>query len=369
MKAQAYDAIIIGAGLMGASTAAALAKTKSVLLLDSHKKFHALGSSHGHARMIRSLASEAKVFPETAAASWQAMKAMEEIPGSVLREMPAVFIIEAASQAHRQLLKQVTDIRTANQINQDYGFRMAANELAFIDRKAGIFDPAGVLTRLYNTIEQNGGTISFETEATNWTDAADGVTVTIRGDHSILRATQLVIATGAWTPGLSQALAGEMILQRIPVYYFDFPAGMKDVIALTFTKDGRVDMYAMPERRPTGETFLKVGFHSGRTFKDPDSVPRHVEDSEKKEARLRLEDRLARNLNDPAAEVCLYAMTKKDLPLVGPLPGTRNTYLSTYGGGNCAKHAIALGKALSDLMQSKPPSHDLSEFSPASTNS
>ncbi len=81
-------------------------------------------------------------------------------------------------------------------------------------------------------------------------------------------------------------------------------------------------MYAALERRPGGKKFLKVGFHSGQAFGDPDSVPRHVENSEKKEARLRMEDRLARNLSDPAAEVCLYAMTKgKDIPLVGPVPG------------------------------------------------
>jgi glycine/D-amino acid oxidase-like deaminating enzyme len=199
------------------------------------------------------------------------------------------------------------------------------------------------------------------------------VTVTVRGDHPILRASQLVIATGGWTARIAgsgnltedvaQALAGSMLLQRIPVYYFDYPAGMKDVIPVTFTKEGRVDMYAMPERRPGGGTLLKVGFHSGRVYTDPDSVPRDVEDSEKKEARKCMEDRLARRLSDPVAEVCLYAMTKEDIPLVGPVPGTRNTFVSTYGGGNCAKHAIALGKALSDLMQGLPPSHDLSEFS------
>ncbi len=197
MKTAGYDAIIIGAGLMGASAAAALAKAaKSVLLLDSHEKFHALGSSHGHARMIRSLASEANVFPETAAASWQAMQAMEHASGSILREMPAVFIVETDSQAHQALLKELTDraaaldIRTAGEINREYGFRTAANELAFIDRMAGIFDPAAVLMHLYNTIEHYGGTISFETEVTHWTDMSDGVTATIRGDHPVLRASR-----------------------------------------------------------------------------------------------------------------------------------------------------------------------------------
>lgn len=383
MKASGYDAIIVGAGLMGASAAAALAKAgKSVLVLDSHEKFHALGSSHGHARIIRSLASEAKVFPGTANASWQAIRAMEKSSGSILREMPAVFIVEASSQAHQDLLKEVTeregeekrpalDIRTAGQINREYGFRMDANEVAFIDKKAGIFDPAAVLAHLYDAIESHGGVISFETEVVNWTDETDGVTVTIRGDHPVLRASQLVLATGAWTAQiaglgnldreLAQALAGAMILQRIPVYYFEYPADMKEVIPITFTKEGRVEMYAMPERHPGRGTLLKAGFHYGDAFPNPDSVPRIVEESEKKEARIFMEDRLARNLTLLSAEVCLYAMTEKDIPLVGPMPGTRNTFVSTYAGGNCAKHAVALGDALSHLMQSP---HDLREFSP-----
>jgi sarcosine oxidase len=164
MISTSFDVIVIGAGLMGASTAAALVKSgKTVLVFDSHPKFHELGSSHGHARIIRSLASEAKIFPQTAKASWRAIEAMESAQGSLIQKMPAVFIVKADSRAHKDLKEEVRerktplDVRTGEQIVSDYGWHMASDELAFIDSDAGVFDPAGVLAHLYNAIEAASG--------------------------------------------------------------------------------------------------------------------------------------------------------------------------------------------------------------------
>jgi len=90
MNEQTYDAIVVGAGLMGASVAAA------------HEPGHELGSSHGHSRVTRKLSSEARVFPETAEASLRIMLEMEKRPGvgEIVRKMPAVFIMKKGSPGH-----------------------------------------------------------------------------------------------------------------------------------------------------------------------------------------------------------------------------------------------------------------------------
>jgi hypothetical protein len=56
--------------------------------------------------------------------------------------------------------------------------------------------------------------------------------------------------------------------------------------------------------------------------------------------------------------------------VVGRVPGTKNVFISSYGGGNCAKHAIALGAALSDLMcDPECAPSTLQEFDPAEAGS
>jgi hypothetical protein len=71
--------------------------------------------------------------------------------------------------------------------------------------------------------------------------------------------------------------------------------------------------------------------------------------------------------------VCLYAMpphgsdaqgSYSEAPLIGALPKTPHVYLAAYGGGICAKHALAIGEALSRLLQGEPMNGELADFDP-----
>nr|XP_026694925.1 peroxisomal sarcosine oxidase-like [Ciona intestinalis] len=51
-----YDAIVVGAGVIGSWTALHLAKKgRKVLLLEQYQRSHTRGSSHGQSRIIRKL--------------------------------------------------------------------------------------------------------------------------------------------------------------------------------------------------------------------------------------------------------------------------------------------------------------------------
>ena len=355
---------------MGASVAAALVKLgKTVVVLDAGKRGHDAGSSHGHARVMRTLSSEARIFPETAEASLKMMQRMETKACQIVRKMPAVFIMKTDSRGYRDLRGSGVEELTAVRVRKQYGVHMASDEVGLVDNGAAVFDPDMVLKRFYEVIGNAGEPVRFNCQVVKWRHDADSVTVTTGNDAS-LHAKQLVMATGGWTPELvrlgdldpdvAHSLGDSMSLLRVPVYFFRYPADMPDVIPITLLSNGEIDMYAMPEYRPGGRKLLKVGFHRGDRIEHPSSVDPTGED-EKRHAKRYMEDRLSRKLGPCNATVCLYAKTKSDLPLVGRVPKTKNVFVSTYGGGNCAKHAPALGDALSYLMQSP---HDLSEFSP-----
>jgi glycine/D-amino acid oxidase-like deaminating enzyme len=61
-------------------------------------------------------------------------------------------------------------------------------------------------------------------------------------------------------------------------------------------------------------------------------------------------------VNLTGTDVCLYASAKdKDVPLVGLLPSTGNVFLATFGAGDSAKHAVAMGQMLSRMMGGQKP--------------
>lgn len=147
----------------------------------------------------------------------------------------------------------------------------------------------------------------------------------------------------------------------IGLFYFEYPSSItQEMIPVTLKDDGKLEMYAMPDRSGA-QKLLKVGFHQGRNpVPIPAEVP-EITEQEKLDARKYMEARLGCRLNLSRTELCLYAMREEDKPVVGLVPGTKNVFVASYGGGNCAKHALALGQVLSNLMCSLAV---LDEFTP-----
>src|SRR6185436_10947061 len=76
-----YDAIVVGAGVMGSATAYQLAKRgRRVLLLEQFAIGHERGSSHGHSRIIR-LAYDALDYVRLAQAAYPLWRALEQEAG------------------------------------------------------------------------------------------------------------------------------------------------------------------------------------------------------------------------------------------------------------------------------------------------
>lgn len=361
-----YDVVIVGAGLLGAATGAALAESdRSILLLEARKRGHDQGSSHGRSRIIRTLASETPVFTEMARYGFDEMRRMQSPNRPIVRNVEAILIANGGSIAHRQ--GAAVDLR-------GWGLSIPHDQVGILDPIAGVFDPEALLGLLYRKIEAAGRTVWFETGIADWSVGENGVTLNCR-DGRAVRTHQLVIAAGAWLPeilehgpvsaNLKRSLA--MRLDRIPLFYFDYPAGMKPLIAITLSDSGEPDMYAMPEFDPiSGEPkYLKVGFHKGTRCERPDDVSRTVHDSEIRNATRYMEKLLGRPLTLRRTSVCLYAMAAdRDLPLIGRLPGVPRVYMVAYGGGVCAKHALALGRSAGCELQGKRPPYDLSVFRP-----
>lgn len=394
MPRELYDVIVIGGGLLGGATAYALAENNiSTLLIDARKKGHAHGSSHGRSRIIRTVASESAVFRDMAAESFIRMQALSSSYRTVARRVKALFVTSEASAAFSQLAKAGGSgpELTAAEVFKTWGIRLSASGAGIIDATSGILDPAALMEVFDEKIGAEN--ILRETEVASWHASLHGVTIkTRRGD--VFQSRQLVLAVGAWLPSLLHrgntdtevaAKLSRCRIERIPLFYFDYPSTLEPLILVTLSRDGHPDMYAMPEFPTRSKTpadgeqrpgYLKVGFHAGTVIDGPDNVCRSVLHLEERFALEYMRVLLGLDLRLLKTDVCLYAMPPdtrepedsglyNQLPLLGPLPRTPSVFLAAFGGGICAKHALVIGDQICSLLQRNQPRFEMSEFDPA----
>jgi sarcosine oxidase len=390
MADRRYDAIVIGGGLLGSAVAYALSQNKknSALLIDSREKGHAEGSSHGHSRIVRTVASESPHFGAMAKESFRRMQEMNRPDRFVAGPVDALFMSFAASDAFKVLArKNNKPTLGAREIFDRWGIQLPEAGVGIVDEFSGILDPAALLDIFYHEI--GAGNILWQTAVSSWDAHATGVNVTTAKGEKYC-AGKLVLAAGAWLPALLACGTADtevldrlsrMTVERIPLYYFDYPDPMPPVIAVTLFGNGHLDMYAMPEfdrpiAKPAKERprYLKVGFHKGTVAATPENVDRTVYPHEQDHVITDLRERLGLNLILDHTGLCLYAMPPdlresketeayNELPLIGELPCTPSVFLAAYGAGICAKHALAIGdQVCAMLVQGTKP--DYKDFDP-----
>ena len=87
MSSDEFDAIVIGAGLMGAATAWSLARRgRSVLLVEQYHPGHNRGSSHGSARIVRRAYSDV-LYTRLTGQAFELWRELEESSGTRILRM------------------------------------------------------------------------------------------------------------------------------------------------------------------------------------------------------------------------------------------------------------------------------------------
>lgn len=228
------DAVVVGAGAMGAATAWHLARRgRSVVLLEKFSRGHLRGSSHGATRIFR-VAYRDPLYSRLAGRAIPMWRELEETAGEVLLEQTgqldhgepvAIDEIESALRGGGWAYERLSSA--------------AAHErwpsLAF-DREV-IYSPDGgrvfadrtveALTRL---AQSEGAEVYFETPATALRVA--DASVTVETPAGAWEAQTVVVAAGAWLtrlPGLDVPLPETRATAQQPVHFpirpgYSFPS-------------------------------------------------------------------------------------------------------------------------------------------------
>jgi glycine/D-amino acid oxidase-like deaminating enzyme len=390
-----YGTIIAGNGLFGTSTALARIGGSgdisqgagSVLMVfpPAGKRF---SSSVGRTRITRGSNEENKSYTEMARSSNAVFRSLETRAGEILRPLPCFTIVPQGSAGeemirsnHVGLMDQGLARTHGGAALKDLGFLGEASDwVAFEDQSAATIDPQNYLKRANERlgaagVQQQSGFVE------SWRTFPAYVAVNIRnnaGDLETVTAQRLVLATAGETGALlrqsgQQELADSFSVKRVPLYFFDWPKGLKECAIRIVRGDGQGNWYAMQEKDNAGGSFLKMGFHNGGgVLPDAKDVPRKVTNEEIQAAKVAIEAVVGQALTYRSAYVCHYTLTKKHagalrgVPIVGPIPGTHGRVALVSGGnGNGAKLAPSLGRLANSLFE-RAPTEDDQPFLPAS---
>jgi monomeric sarcosine oxidase len=217
------DVVIIGAGLSGAAAAWSLSRRgRSVLLLEQFEAGHALGSSHGSARIVRRVYGDA-LYVSLTGRAFELWREVESASGSPLlrmyggldfgprRRVPTIVSVLTAEGVPFELLP-------AAEASSRWPGMVFEGDVVF-HPQAGTLDSAGAVSAFVALAQAAGAEVRYSTPAlsvssTGVVGLADGTSVT---------ASAVVVAAGSWVEPLLSPVVTLPPLQVTQQQVFHFP--------------------------------------------------------------------------------------------------------------------------------------------------
>jgi sarcosine oxidase len=363
------DVVVIGLGGFGSAALWRLAQRGADLAgIERQGIGHNLGSSHGATRLFRIACLEHPGLAPIAVRTLELWSRLGEQTGQVLVRQtgclstgspdsrPVQGAIAAAATAGVPVVELSHDELIARQ-PQYAG--LAPEDVAVWDPGAGICYPERNVRAQVAAARQAGADVYPHTMVTGV--EADRQGVTVRTPTVELRASQVVIAAGAWLGALVPGLP--LAPRRTPLYWFR-PA---DPRSSDFTLDS---FPAFIWERPDGESLwghgsdedygVKVGMEPRTGTRgagiDPDEVDRYIHpDTDIDELAAQIARALPGLHPRPAKVIpCLIADSPDEQFLVGRLNGDSRVVVAGGDSGHGFKHAAGVGELLAQIVAGEP---------------
>jgi sarcosine oxidase len=341
---------------MGAATSWRLAKRGAdVVCFDRHSPPHADGSSHGESRIIRTAYFEGAYYVPLIHESFELWRELESVSGQQLLRMTGALMIGTESSeavtgalaSARQHDLDVELLRPADLRRRYRGHVVRPEDVAVLDRQAGILHPEGAVTAMLARVPE----VRRETRI--------GSAEELLGEFDAV-----VLAAGPWTPELVQGIPLE-IERQVHAWFSiardaDWFAPDRCPVFVRQTEDFG-DVYGFPTL--DGQT-VKVGRHHDGDFTDPDHIRRRVDEVDLDPLRLMT----ARYLRGVSGHVrrtltCMYTNTPDHDFVIDFSPRDRQVVVLSPCSGHGFKFAPVIGDIAADLVLDGSTRRDISRFS------
>ncbi|MEM7533390.1 MAG: N-methyl-L-tryptophan oxidase [Chloroflexota bacterium] len=375
MSIKQFDTIIIGGGIVGASTADVLTQHgQKVLLIDQFEPGHTQGSSHGDGRIIR-LGYAESVYVEMAIWSYRAWHALSEAMGKPLIQRTGTWecgpiggqwIRELeASFRHFDIPHQRYSATESNQRFPQY--HIDDDSEAMYHPAGGVVFATKAVQAFWAQVRLIGGTTrSGERVERIEANESQSVVHLVSGER--LSAKKLVITAGGWankllTPlGLTLPLnvTQEQVAYFVPKNNINAPDHTMN--AMPTGDDHHQDdiFFILPQIDIPG---VKIGWHQTGSTIDPDDERRPIDDHVLTATQQLVQQRFP--FLDPTPtfqQVCLYTNTSDDNFILDRHPTLPNIIIGAGFSGHGFKFGPVLGEILAALVMDEEPPVDLDIF-------
>lgn len=356
-----WDAIVVGAGVLGAWTAWHLRrKGQRVLLLDAWGPGHARASSGGESRMTRTAYGPDEIYTRMAWDSledWRWLSARSGLP--VFHRLGVVFFFQRLEPYVTQTLEVHRRLKLPTEALDRAALARRFPQVVWDDVEIGLYEPelgALMARRAVQTLVAEfvraGG--EYQVAAVLPPPSSKRLDSIACADGRKHAATRFVFACGPWLPKLFPQLLGSRIFPtRQEVFFFAPEAG-----------DQRFSPGRLPGWADFNQGDIYYGFPDleGRGFKiahdkhgppmDPDLGDRTPSAEGIADVRQFMQRRFpalaARPLSE--ARVCQYENSSNGDLLIDRHPDWDNAWLVGAGSGHSFKHGPAVGRLAADLL-------------------
>jgi sarcosine oxidase len=363
------DVLIAGLGVMGSAVAHHAARRGlRVIGLDRFHPPHEHGSSHGETRNIRQAIYESPGYVpllQRAFALWEELeresgRSLLRITGRMMMGSPEGRAIAGAIATARQFGLPIEVVDAAEVARRFPAFAPSADMVGVYEVRAGMLFAEPCVEAQLDQARRFGADFRFDEPLLSWRAGPGGVEVTTsRGRYA---ADTLVLATGAWLPGLLPSL----------------PLTVERQVLLWFAPRDHAERFA-PDHCPIylwelGPDFtlygvplwgdgIKVARHHGGEATTVDTVRREVDERDIAPIRAALE----RHMPSAAgrfvrARTCVYTNTPDLHFIIDRHPEHPAVLVVSPCSGHGFKYAAAIGEAVAQLAADEVPRVDLSPF-------
>lgn len=333
--------MVVGAGVMGAATARALARNgHDVTVLEQFAFGHARGSSHGATRVFR-FSYPDPAYVEMAMEALGLWRELEQETGQDLLRTTGGLDAGKALDDHVEALQRCgaeCSVLDPDEASARFPWLGRMEGPVLFQGDGGVSAAEASVRAFLRSALANGATLEEDTRVSSVRPNGTGVVVETSG--GALEADVVVVTAGGWVKELTAPLGIDVPARptRETVAYFDFD----EPRVTTLVEWGDPSIYALP----SGPGVLKAGEHQAGATTDPDEEGRVDEESVRRLGEWVARRFPAANPRPRYAETCIYTNTPDDRFV---LERHGNVVIGSPCSGHGFKFAPLIGKRLAEL--------------------
>ena len=366
-----YDAIVVGVGAMGSATSYRMARRgKRVLGLERFGIPHAMGSSHGHTRIIRMAYYEDPSYVPLIIRAYELWRELQETAGekllyttgSIDAGPPESWVFKGSWDSCK-LHDLPHEVLTGAEVRRRYpGYHLPPGTAALVQPDGGFLTPERCIVSYVTAAQSLGAEFHAHERVLEWEPLHGGVRV--RTERGSYEADKLVVTAGAWDGQLLDVLDGIAVPERQVLAWLQptrpehFRLDNFPVFNL-LVDEGR--FYGFPVFGVPGFKFGK--YHHLEEKTDPETVDREVHDRDENLLRSFAERYFPQGSGPTMSmQTCMFTNTPDNHFVMDLHPDYPQVSFASPCSGHGFKFASVVGEIMADLAEKGMTRHPISLF-------